>query len=96
MKTLAIVNGVIFAIVFGLVVAIGFDLKKWHSWLFGVYGFLTFFLVGLVGTGSINEAIKAGVLFAFITMFGGAVMRWNQERAKSLLQDRNKRRKNKS
>ena len=77
MKTLATVNGVIFAIVFGLVVASGFDLKKWYSWLFGVYGFLTFFLVGIVGTGNINEAIKAGALFAFFTMFGGAVMRWN-------------------
>ena len=93
MKTLATVNVVIFAIVGGLAMGIGLDLKKWYSWLFGAYGFLTFFLVGLVGTGSINEAIKAGALIAFATMFVGVTTRWNQERAKRLLRERKKKEK---
>ncbi len=43
MKTLATVNGVIFAIVFGLVVASGFDLKEmvqlviWCLWFLNLF-----------------------------------------------------------
>ena len=90
MKTLATINLVIFALVFGLGVSWGLDLKKWTSWLLGIYAFVSFFLVGLVGTGNINEAIKAGALVSFLLMFGGAVMRWNRQRAESWLQEHNK------
>ena len=87
METLVTVNVVIFVIAGGIAVAIGLDLKKWYSWLIGAYGFLTFFLVGLVVTGSIHEAVKAGALSAFITMFGGATTRWNKELTKKWLRE---------
>jgi hypothetical protein len=90
MKTLAMVNGVIFVIVTGIAVSIGFDVKKWHSWLFGAYGFLTFFLVGLVGTGNIIESIKIGIIVAFVTIFIGMTTRWTRERAKNWLREQDK------
>jgi hypothetical protein len=76
MKTFATVIAVVFAVVAGIAVSIGFDLKRWQSWSFGVYGFLTFFLVGLVGTGNVIESIKIGVVVAFATMFVGVTTRW--------------------
>jgi hypothetical protein len=93
MKTLVTINVVIFLIIAGIAVGWGLDLKKWYSWLLGTYAFISFFLVGLVGTGSINEAIKAGILFAFLIMFGGAVMRWNREHAEKWLSDHDKKEK---
>lgn len=90
MKTLATVNAVIFAVIGGLAIGIGLDLKKWYSWLFGAYAFLTFFLVGLGGSGNINNALKAGALATFIIMFGGAVRHWNRESAKKWLQEHEK------
>lgn len=87
MKTLATVIGVIFVIISAIVIYIGLDLKKWQSWLFGVYGFLTFLLVGLVGTGNIVESIKVAAIVAFATMFVGVTMRWNRERAKKWLRE---------
>ncbi len=87
MKTLATVIGVIFIIVSAIAIYVGLDLKKWQTWLFGVYGFLTFLLTGLVGTGNIIESIKVGAIVAFATVFVGVTTRWNRERAKKWLQE---------
>ena len=51
METVATVNVVIFLIVYGIAVFIGIDPKKWQTWLLSLYGFLTYFLAGIVGTG---------------------------------------------
>lgn len=78
MKTLATVIGVIFIIVSAIAIYVGLDLKKMgKTWLFGVYGFLTFLLTGLVGTGNIIESIKVGAIVAFATVFVGVTTRWN-------------------
>jgi hypothetical protein len=87
MKTLATLSVVIFAIVFAITIYIGLDLKKWQTWLFGVYGFLTFFLVGLIGTGNVIESIKVGAIVAFATIFVGVTTSWNRERAKKWLRE---------
>jgi hypothetical protein len=87
MKTIATVSVVIFAIVLVRAIYIGLDLKKWQSWLFGVYGFLTFLLIGMVGTGDIYESIIIGAIVAFATMFVGVTTRWNRERARKWLQE---------
>lgn len=90
MKTLVIINLVVFAVIAGLAVGLGFDLKKRNSWLLGIYAFASFFLVGLVSTGNISESIKAGAFMFFIIMFGGMVMHWSRERAEKWLSDHSK------
>lgn len=87
MKTVAIVNGVIFAIITVIAIYIGLDLKKWQSWLFCVYSFLSAFLFALVSTGNIDESLKGGAIVAFATMFVGVTGRWNRERAKKWLRE---------
>jgi hypothetical protein len=90
METLITINVVILVIVTGIVIYIGLDLKKWHSWLFGAYAFLTLFLAGLIGVGSINEALKVGALGTFALMFVGVTTRLNRERAKKWLREHGK------
>jgi len=90
MKTVATMSTVIFAIIFVLTIYTGLDIKKWQSWLFGVYGFLTFFLVGMVGTGDIYESVKVGTIVAFATVLVGVTTRWNRERAKKWLKEQEK------
>ena len=86
MKTVAIVNLVIFLIVYGVAVFIGIDPKKWQTWWLGLYGFLTLFLVGIVGTGNVYESIKAGAIGVAL-IFGGIITYWNRERAKKWLKE---------
>jgi len=86
MKTVAIVNLGIFLIVYGIAMYLGLNPKKWQTWLLGLYGFLTLFLVGIVGTGNFYESIKAGAL-GIAVIFGGIVTYWNRERARKWLQE---------
>lgn len=81
MKTVATGNVVVFLVVYGIVVYIGINPKKWQTWLLGLYGFLTFFLAGIVGTGNFYESIKAGAI-GIALIFGGIITYWNRERAK--------------
>lgn len=87
MKTVATVSVVVFAIVWGIAIYIGLDPKKWQTWLLGLYGFLTFFLVGIVGTGNFYESVKVGAIATFAFTFGGIITYWNRERARKWLQE---------
>jgi len=87
MKTIATVSGVVFAIVLGIAIYIGLDPKKWQTWFLSLYGFLTFFLVGIVGTGNVYEAVKVGAIVTFALIFGGIITFWNRERAKKWLKE---------
>ena len=89
MKTVATVNLVIFLIACGLAVFIGMSPKKWQTWLLSLYGFLTFFLIGFVGTSNVYESIKAGAIGIAIIL-GGIITYWNRERAKKWLQEQEK------
>ena len=40
MKTIATVNAVILAIVGAIAIYVGFDPKKWQTWLLSLYAFL--------------------------------------------------------
>ena len=51
----------------------GLNLRKWPSWLLGIYGFITGFLMGLFYS-DIQNAFVAGMLFAFGVLSGGAMM----------------------
>jgi Na+/H+ antiporter NhaD/arsenite permease-like protein len=90
MKTVATVNVVIFVIVISIAMYIGLDPKKWQIWLLSLYGFLTFFLAGIVGTGNFYESIIIGAIATFALIFGGIIEYWNRERAKNWLREQEK------
>ena len=48
METIISVNIFVFLIVSAVCVFIGLDLKKWSSWLLGLYAFLTGFLFSFI------------------------------------------------
>ena len=58
----------------------GLDLKKGSSWLFGVTSFLSgvALIIGL--NGNLSDGLLAGGVFAFMTLIGGATMRWHKQR----------------
>jgi hypothetical protein len=87
MKTIATVNGVIFTLVISIAVYLGLDPKKWQTWLLGLYGFLSFLLVGIVGTGNFYKAVAVGAIVTSALIFGGIVTFWNRERAKKWLKE---------
>jgi len=41
MAIIILVNFFVFLVVGAIVTGVGFDLRKWSSWLFGAYGFLS-------------------------------------------------------
>ena len=71
MSAILNVNFVIYLIVCGTAIFIGIELKKWHSWLFGLYGFISGLLFGLAKA-DVAGGLGLGVLFAFVVMYGGA------------------------
>jgi hypothetical protein len=87
MKTVATVNGVIFAIVISMAIYLGLDPKKWQTWLLSLYGFLTFFLAGIAGTSNFYDSIKVSAIATFALMFVGIITYWNRERAKKWLKE---------
>ena len=87
MKTVATANVVILAIVYAIAIYLGLDPKKWQTWLLSLYSFLTFILVGLLGTGNFYESVKLGAIVTFALIFGGIITYWNRERAKKWLRE---------
>ena len=78
METMITVNIFVFLIVASRYVFIGLDLKKWSSWLLGLYGFLTGSLIGLLRSGE-PLSLQVGVLLAFAVIFVGAMVRRNKQ-----------------
>jgi hypothetical protein len=74
METITIANVFIFLLVCGICVYFGLDLKKWSSWLFGLYGFRSGFLFGYT-YGDMKGCLEVGALFAFMVMYGGTTSR---------------------
>jgi hypothetical protein len=56
----------------------GLDLKKWSSWLLGVYGLITGLLMGWVWN-SFQDGVTFGLLCAFAVLSGGAMTRWHRK-----------------
>jgi len=83
MEVVILVNFIIFALIGSIVVFNGLDLKKWSSWLLGVYGFFSGFLGGFLRS-DVEKlmCIKLGALFAFSVMFGGGITHWHKQRLK--------------
>ena len=89
MVTIISTNFLVFLIVLFICIFKGLDLKKWSSWLYGLYGFISGFLVGFLtsdgGGGyhlipSVTGSLQIGALFAFVIMYGGATSHWHRKR----------------
>jgi hypothetical protein len=81
METIIIAILFAYLVVSGVGMLIGLDLRKWSSWLFGIYGFLSGFLIGFLIV-DVRSGLMGGVLFAFIVLYGGAMVRWHRQRFK--------------
>jgi hypothetical protein len=81
MEKVAVINFYIFVIVGFTGVFIGLDLRKWSSWLYGIYSFFSGFFVGISYL-DIGSSLELGVLLAFAVMFGGSSVRRGRERHK--------------
>ena len=91
MAIIILANFFVFLVVVAITIFIGLDLKKWPSWLYGIYGFLSGFLFGFSefnDNGSLGlsmnltGSLQVGAIFAFLIMWGGATTRWKKQRFK--------------
>ena len=81
METLVYANFFMYLIVCGISIFAGLDLKKWSSWLCGLYGLISGVLIGL-SKADFSGGLQLGILFAFVVMYGGATSRWHRQRYK--------------
>jgi len=95
MITLIFANFIIFVIISAIWTLRGLDLKKRSSWFYGVYGFISGFLIGFLRSDraggyqlimNLPASFQAGTLFAFVILFGGATNRWSRRRAEKYLE----------
>jgi len=94
MITLIFVNFFIFIIISAVCALKGLNQKKRSSWLYGLYGFISGFLIGFLrsnGAGgyqlvtNLPASFQAGAAFAFAVLFVGATNRWNRRWAEKYL-----------
>ena len=96
MATVIIADLFVFLIVAGIGMFRGLDLKRWSSWLFALYGFISGFLCGFLRQeedGSLRLlvnwtlSLQGGALFAFAVMYAGAMNRWHRQRFGNMSSD---------
>jgi len=81
MPTIVNIIFVIYVVVCGIGIFIGLDLKKWKSWLYGLYGFVSGLLIGL-SRADVSGGLTLGLLFTFVVLYGGATSHWHRQRFK--------------
>lgn len=81
METIILANIIVCILVGGVCVFVGLDLKKWSSWLLGLYGFVSGFAIGFI-KGGLSVGLQVGILLAFAILFGGATTRWQRQKLK--------------
>jgi hypothetical protein len=81
MSAIVNANFVVYLIVCGAAIFVGLDLKRLSSWLFGLYGFISGFLFGLLKADA-SGGLLLGALFAFVVIYGGATSMWHRQRYK--------------
>jgi hydrogenase/urease accessory protein HupE len=79
MGKIVIANIIVFVIVYGICTIIGLDLKKWYSWLAGLYGFFSGCLAGFIREDD-SPSLQLGLLFAIVIMSSGAMTCRNRRR----------------
>jgi hypothetical protein len=80
-KSMTLVNLFVFFIVFVIGVINGFDLKKRSTWLYGIWGFLSAFLLGFLFA-DMGAGLLFGVVTAFMVIYTGTMISWHRRRAK--------------
>ena len=83
MESIILANTAIFVIIASVGAFIGFDLRKWSSWLLGLYGFISGSLIGFLERDTTLD-YQLGVLFALVMMSAGAMNRWHRQRYKGI------------
>jgi hypothetical protein len=87
MATIILANFFVFIIVSSIATFKGLDLKKRSSWVYGLYGFISGFLIGFLRADdsggyhfvtNLTASFQAGLIFAFVVLFGGATNRWHR------------------
>jgi hypothetical protein len=94
MTTIILANFFVFLIVCFIATLKGLDFGKRSSWLYGLYGFISGFLIGFLrsdGSGgyhvitNLPGSFQIGALFAFVVFFGGATSRWHRSMGEKYL-----------
>lgn len=91
MKTVVIVASLVALLAMGYVASFrGLDLRRRSSWVYGLISFLCGIALIIGLNGNLIDGLKAGAIFAFVTLFTGATMRrhkqkYDQDTARSLL-----------
>jgi hypothetical protein len=79
MEKIVIADVVVFIIVGVICTFIGLDLKKWYSWLVGLYGFFSGCIAGYIREDG-SPSLQLGLLFAIAIMSIGAMTRKYRQR----------------
>jgi len=81
MDKTVIVILIVYLIISGIAVIGGLDLRKWHSWLYGIFGFVSGFFI-FFSMGDLHSGLIGATLSAFIIIYGGAMTRLHKQRYK--------------
>ena len=80
MQTIIVANFFVFMLVGTIFVFIGLDIKKWTSWLLGLYGFLSGILFSFIRENAdISTRLLLGAILGVGVMFVGAMVRRNRQ-----------------
>jgi len=81
MQTLITINFFVFILILAPIgVAKGLDLKKWSTWLFGLYAFLSGFLMTFIRTDEdLATRLMVGAVCTFAVIFAGVIIRRNKQ-----------------
>jgi hypothetical protein len=74
MAKIILANFFIFLIVTFVCIILGLDLKKWQSWLAGLYAFFSGVMLGFLSKAG-SPSWQLGILFTVAIIPGGAVTR---------------------
>jgi hypothetical protein len=81
MEKIVVVNFYVFALVAFIGTGIGLNLKKWSSWLYGIYGLISGFFLGMLFY-DVRRGLELGPICAFAVMYSGACVFWGRQRYK--------------
>lgn len=86
MEALVLMNCIVSILVGGVVIFLGFDLRKVHNWLFLFYEFLSSFFLGFLYMGGVSGGLQLGAIFTLTFFLGGVVTRGQRQYAMKLLE----------
>ena len=81
METIVFANFFVYLVVCGYCIFVGLNPKRWSSWLYGLYGFISGLILGL-SKSDIQGGIELGLLFAFVVIYGSITSYWHKQRFK--------------